>query len=180
MATPNLSPAQITQVSDLVAQYIAAQRSSYSANAVPLSIQESAAISGFFTPQLLADTRLVVLSGVRVPNPAFYPMLRGYGFNNLPDFSTMAATTFSDTVVSHQLFTEGLLFHELVHVEQYRQLGIAKFADLYVRGFLSGGGYFQIPLEQNAYLLGGQYERNPTDRFSVADEVSRWIAENRF
>jgi hypothetical protein len=30
--------------------------------------------------------------------------------------------------------------HELVHVEQYRQLGIPKFADLYVRGFLNAEG----------------------------------------
>jgi hypothetical protein len=41
-------------------------------------------------------------------------------------------------VVSHQPFNHGLLFHELVHVEQYRQLGIQQFANLYVRGFLRG------------------------------------------
>jgi len=45
---------------------------------------------------------------------------------------------------------DGLLFHELVHVEQHRQLGIPRFADLYVRGFLSGGSYEAIPLEVNA------------------------------
>jgi hypothetical protein len=50
-----------------------------------------------------------------------------------------------------QPFTDGLLFHELVHVEQYRQLGIPRFAELYVRTFLSGGGYDGIPLEINAY-----------------------------
>ena len=38
-------------------------------------------------------------------------------------------------------FTDGLLFHELVHVQQYRQLGIPRFSEFYVRGFLSGGGY---------------------------------------
>jgi hypothetical protein len=63
------------------------------------------------------------------------------GFTNLPNFSTMAAVTFCDVVVSHQPFTYGLQFHKLVHVEQYRQLGIPRFAELYVRGFLSGGGY---------------------------------------
>ncbi len=92
----------------------------------------------------------------------------------------MAAITFSDTVVSHEPFTNGLLFHELVHVEQYRQLGIERFSDLYVRGFLKGGGYFEIPLERNAHLLGARFEQNPADRFSVADEVFTWITENRF
>jgi hypothetical protein len=83
-------------------------------------------------------------------------------------------------VVSHEPFTDGLLFHELVHVEQYRQLGIPRFAELYVRGFLKGGGYDGIPLEVNAYMLGGRYESNPAQRFSMADEVPQWIAEGTF
>jgi len=62
----------------------------------------------------------------------------------------MAAISFCDVVVSHEPFTDGLLFHELVHVEQHRQFGIPRFADLYVRGFLSGGSYEAIPLEVNA------------------------------
>jgi hypothetical protein len=56
-------------------------------------------------------------------------MLRGLGFKNLPDQSTMAAITFCDVVVSHEAFSNGLLFHELVHVEQYRQLRIPRFSD---------------------------------------------------
>ena len=92
----------------------------------------------------------------------------------------MAAITFFDTVVSHETFTDALLFHELVHVEQYRQLGVPKFADLYLRGFVNRGGYFEIPLEQQAYMLGRQYEEKPARNFSVADEVARWITEGRF
>ncbi len=65
-----------------------------------------------------------MLQGERVANPEFYPMLRSLGFNNLPDQSTMGAITFSDVVVSHGPFSNGLLFHELIHVEQYGQLGI--------------------------------------------------------
>jgi len=82
--------------------------------------------------------------------------------------------------VSHGPFSDGLLFHELVHVEQYRQLGIPRFAELYVLGFLNGGDYDHIPLERNAYELGGRYESNPAQQFSVADEVARWLAEGRF
>ena len=102
------------------------------------------------------------------------------GFTNLPDQSTMAAITFSDTIVAHVQFTNDLLFHELVHVEQYRQLGTPKFSDLYVRGFLNGGGYEGIPLELNAYQLGDQYRRDPASRFSVAETVANWIVEERF
>ena len=128
----------------------------------------------------MLDTRLLVLTESRVENPPFYVPLRRMGFTNLPSFSTMTAVTFRDVVVSHQPFSDGLLFHELVHVEQYRQFSTPRFAELYVRGFLSGGGYEGIPLEINAYDLGGRFERNPQRRFSVADEVGAWIREGKF
>ncbi len=170
MAVPQLSPELIAEVSSLVAAYIKAQREKALPFAVPLSPAQRASMDGFFLPQVL-DTRLLVLTESRVENPPFYVPLRRMGFTNLPSFSTMAAVTFCDVVVSHQPFTDGLLFHELVHVEQYRQLGIARFAELYVRGFLSGGGHDGIPLEIKAYGLGGRFERSQRPRFSVADEV---------
>ena len=176
---PQLTAEQISQVAGLVAQYINGQRTRYAPRAVPLSGQQKDAMGGFFSPELLADARVVVLVRERVANPEFYPLLRGMGFDNLPDQSTMGAITFSDTVVSHGPFTDGLLFHELVHVEQYRRLGVDEFSRLYVSGFLSGG-YDGIPLERNAYTLGGLYEAAPARRFSVADEVAKWIAEGRF
>src|SRR5260370_24313951 len=107
-------------------------------------------------------------------------MLGSWGFKHLPVQSAMAAITFCEVVVSHEPFSNGLLFHELVHVEQYRQLGIPRFSELYVRGFLNGGSYEAIPLEVNAYTLGGRFEQNPANRFPVEDEVRRWIAEGRF
>jgi hypothetical protein len=83
-------------------------------------------------------------------------------------------------VVAQQKFTPELLFHELVHVEQYRQLGIERFASLYVRGFLAGGGYDGIPLELNAYSLGERFARDPAGRFSVSEVVAEWVRGNRF
>jgi len=179
MATPKLTPDQIAQVSGLVSQYITAQRQKYGSRAIPVSAQQKAAMAGFFSTQLLDCTRLLVLQGERVSNPEFYPMLKGLGFTHLPDQSGMGAITFSDVVVSHEPFRDGLLFHELVHVEQYRQLSIPRFSELYVRGFLSGGSYEAIPLEVNAYTLEGRFEGNPASQFSVADEVRKWAVEGR-
>jgi hypothetical protein len=180
MPSPQLTADQIAEVSSLVAVYINAQREKALPLAVPLSPEQRASMDGFFLQQLLDTTRLKVLTESRVENPPFYVPLRRMGFTNLPSFSTMAAVTFCDVVVSHQPFSDGLLFHELVHVEQYRQLGIQRFAELYVRGFLSGGGYDGIPLEINAYDLGGRFERSPLARFSVADEVVACVREGRF
>jgi hypothetical protein len=69
-------------------------------------------------------------------------------------------------------------FHELAHVEQYRQLGIPQFSELYVRGFLNGGSYEAIPLEVNAHTLEGRFEANHHQRFSVEGEVRKCYAES--
>jgi hypothetical protein len=179
LSSPQLTPDQIAEISSLVAGYIRAQREKALPLALPLSPAQRASMDGFFLPEVL-DTRLLVLTESRVENPPFYVPLRRMGFSNLPSFSTMAAVTFCDVVVSHQQFSDGLLFHDLVHVEQYRQLGISRFAELYVRGFLSGGGYDGIPLEINAYGLGDRFERSPRTRFSVADEVGAWVRDDKF
>ena len=173
---PQLRPDQIAQVSGLVSQCISTQREKYAPRAVRLSAHQKSAMGGFFSPGLQDGTRLLILRGERVGNPDFYPMLRSLGFNNLPDQSTMGAITFSDVVVSHEPFSNGLLFHELVHVEQYRQLGIWRFSELYVRGFLNNGKYEAIPLEVNAYALQGRFEANPAQGFSVAEEVEQLCA----
>jgi hypothetical protein len=177
---PQLTPDRIAQISGLVAQYISTQRQKYAPRAVPLSTQQKASMAGFFSQQLLNGNRLVVLQGEQVPNPEFYPMLRNLGFDNLPDQLTTGAITFYDVVVLHEPCTPGPLFHELVHVEQYRQLGIPRFSELYVRGFLNGGSYEAIPQEMNAYTLGERFERKPVRRFSVADEVHNWVVEGKF
>lgn len=176
---PRLTPDQIAQVSGLVSQYITSQRGKYAPRSVPLSAPQRAPLEPFFSREVLDSVRVLVLESERVPNPEFYPMLRGLGFKNLPDQSAMGAITFGDVVVSHEPFSDGLLFHELVHVEQYRQLGIPRFSDLYVCGFLNGGSYEAIPLEVNAYTLEDRFRRDPRRAFSVQAEVAQWHAEGR-
>jgi hypothetical protein len=179
MATPKLAPDEIAEVSRLVAGYILAQRDTYASRAVPLSGQQRAALAPFFSPELLGNTRVLVLAAERVANPDFYPMLRAMGFENLPDQSAMAAITFHDVVVAHEPFSPSLLFHELVHLEQYCQVGVPRFAELYVRGFLNGGSYEAIPLEVNAYTLEDRFRKDPNQGFSVRQEVAKWITEGR-
>ncbi len=98
----------------------------------------------------------------------------------LPNFSLMAAITFVDTIVSHEPFTDRLLFHELVHVVQYQKLGLPEFAAKYVRGFLNGGSYEAIPLEVNAYELEARFAAEPAMPFSAEAEVRAWIDGGRF
>jgi len=180
MPPPKLSPEQINQVSASVAEYIASQRDRFRERATNLSPAKKSALKEFFRSDLLEATRILVLETERIANPPFYPALRSIGFTNLPDFAFMAAVTFKDVIVSHEPFSSGLLFHEFVHAEQYRQLGIPCFADLYGRGFLAGGGYDGIPLEINAYALGARFESAPHTPFSVESEVSSWTKHSKF
>jgi hypothetical protein len=61
----------------------------------------------------------------------------------------------------HEAFSDGLLFHDLVHVEQYRQLGIPGFSEFYVREFLDGGSYEAVPqLSSNCEVVELPSEAN--------------------
>lgn len=169
--------ARILFVPALVTRYIKTQRNKFLFQASPLTSAQRDIMSGFFSRDLLDLARVVVLDGIRLKNPPFHGLLKTLGFSNLRDLSEVSAITFDYVIVSHQSLTDALLFHELVHVEQYRQLGIRRFSELYARGFLTGGG---IPLESNAYELGGRFEANHQDRFSVAEVVAQLIQQNKF
>jgi hypothetical protein len=175
MDMPQLTAAQIQEISALVANYIREQRGYFAGRVVNLLAALKLPLVPFFRPDVLNTTRVVELQNERVANPNFYPMLENLGFTDLPDFSTMAAITFNDVIVSHQPLNPGLLFHELIHVEQYRQLGVNRFAELYVKGFLEGGCYEAIPLELNAYGLEGNFRKAPHRGFSVEHEVAAWL-----
>jgi hypothetical protein len=175
-----LALARTLRVPAIVARYITSQRDRFSPQAVPLNEAQTSAMSGFFSPPLLKAVRTVVLDGVRLKNPPFRGTLKRLGFSDFRDLSQICAITFDHVVVSHESFTDVLLFHELVHVEQYRQLGIRRFSELYVRGFLVGGGYDGIPLEVNAYELCERFEANPREQFSVAQVVEQWIRDGKF
>ncbi len=176
---PQLSSTQVQWVVDQVRDYILGERERYSPRCLPLAESEVLVLRGFFPDDLLTNVRTCVLQQERMENPAFYRQVRRWGILNVLDFEDMAAITLMDIVVSHVPFDERLLFHELVHVVQYRMLGPEEFARRYVHGFLSGGGYENIPLEEQAYALDGRFALAPDKVFSVEDEVQTWLEEGR-
>ncbi len=182
MPLPKLNPAQIQRVIQRVTEYIERQRQTYRPSALALDPNKLAAMRPFFPASTLEAARLAVLVGDWVGNPPFYGKLVRMGFeaDSLPNFAFMTAITFVDTVVSHEPFTNSVLFHELVHVVQYQKLGLIEFAAKYVRGFLGGGSYEAIPLEMNAYELEARFAAKPTNSFLVADEVEKWIDSDKF
>jgi hypothetical protein len=177
MPAPKLVPNQVEQLTDWVATYIAGQRSYFQERAQAISAGHVSALEPFFPKEILS---LVRVAQGRASEPPFYSQLRALGIRNAPPFSSMAGITFEDVVVHVQPLTTSLLFHELVHAVQYKHLGLNGFAKLYVRGFLTGGSYEEIPLEKQAYGLEDRFSRNPTRPFSVEDDVTHWIRGDKY
>lgn len=83
---PQITHAQIEEVSGLVANYIRTQRQAFVGRATVLPAPLQFKVNSFFRAEVLNSTRVVVLENEKVANPDFYPMLQGLGFTNLLDF----------------------------------------------------------------------------------------------
>jgi len=136
----------------------------------PISAEVRTQLQEFFPDAILEDARIVQAA---MPEPRFYSLVRLLGINGLLEMSSIGAITLIDVIAYPERLDRSTLFHELVHVAQYRVLGLRRFADLYVRGFLNGGGYDGIPLEQQAYELEERSRRSPKEVFSVEQDVIR-------
>ena len=131
-----------------------------------------------FDLKLLRTTRIFASASLPIPEVPFRRFVERLGLS-VPSAATIAAITFDDVVAVRDELTLRLLFHELVHVVQYRQLGVHSFARQYVSGFLSQGSYEDIPLEQCAYVLEERFARG-TGAFRVEFEVRKWLARDGF
>jgi hypothetical protein len=89
-----------------------------------------------------------------------FPPVTDFG---LPEFEPLAASpragvTFGSMYFLHPAHTApGIHFHELVHVVQWRVLGVADFLQTYVVG-LAQHGYERSPLEAIAFELQDAFE----------------------
>jgi hypothetical protein len=102
------------------------------------------------------------------------------GCQNLPDLQHQASVTFMDVVVFNEKITERALFHGLVHATQVQVLGVERYAELFVRGFLKAKSYFMVPIKAHAFALDCQFAENRERGFSVETEVVRWLEQGRY
>ena len=179
------SPAPLTQeriaeAIDLVSAYLRDQRELYFHSAAPLTQHQKALMWPYFSPALLEQVRIVQLNGDRVPNPPFYAKARALGFANLPEVTHMHSLTFLDVVVFNEKITERCLFHGLVHAVQFAVLGIERYTELFVRGFINTKLHFSVPLEAHAFSLESKFMGSSAHRFSVEDQVRLWVRQNRY
>jgi hypothetical protein len=179
-SAPKLSEEQAAEISASIASYLREQRNRFLPSGTPLSAQRKAILQPYFSPALLGRTRIVELEGAGIPDPPFYAKAKELGFSNLPNFSQMESLTFLEVVVFNEKITDSALFHALVHAVQFQVLGLQRYADLMVRGFLRTNAHFTVPLEAHAFALESKFARNGSSGFSVEEQVRLWIREGRY
>src|SRR5206468_435708 len=135
MPRPQLSNAQISHLSKLAADFIQQQRDKNYATSRPMTEAQLEPFRRFFPDEILRGTRFC---SATIEDPPFYPSVKAMGITGLPVAKDSAAITYIDVIVAQQKFTDRLRFHEMVHAVQYRVMGLEKFAEAYVRGFLTG------------------------------------------
>ena len=174
-----LSEDRVREGIDRVCCWLRQQREHYFASAVPLTGQHQDLMGHYFSASLLDQVRMVELEGQRLPNPPFYEEAKAL-LANLPDITHMASLTFLDVVVFNEKLTERSLFHALVHAVQFQVLGLERYAQLWVRGFVDTKFHFTVPLEAHAFSLESKFVRPGAERFSVEDEVRLWLKQGRY
>ncbi len=171
---------KIAEAARRVAQYLRQQREEFLPQSVWLADDYKRLVVRFFNPGLLQSVRVVTLNNRRIPNPPFYDEAKGLGLTNLPEVTHMTSLTFEDVLVFHGEITPRSLFHALVHAAQFSVLGLERYTELFVRGFLRTGSHITVPLEAQAFTLESKFANEPTEPFSVEEKVWLWNNQGRY
>ena len=170
----------IEALSTLLQEYWLQEKLHYEPSGRPLTPDAQGLFGNFYSPFLLRNTRIVELKDSRIATPPFFARARAMGLSNLPDISHQASMTFLNVIVFQEKISNRLLFHGLVHVAQAHVLGVERYAELFIRGFLRTRSYFMVPLKSHAFAMDLRFAQHPSDYFSVEAEIRRWVKEGRY
>ena len=158
--------------------WVKKQRDLHRLSSTPLEPDVASVMEPFFGSDVVSSVRLRTVP--EIPNPDSYDELKAAKQPIPLDFRDMTGIAYSDTVLFSDKILAGLrpslglVFHELVHVVQYRLLGVDEFISQYIRGWAENGMVYRaIPLEVQAYDLQERFERKPSSTFSVEREIAR-------
>ena len=182
MTDPNRLNTQelVSYLAENAGHWIESQRVQHRVHADSLPDTTLAALSGFFEKGTLDRTRIRHVPSIE--NPPFYKEFEEAGEAFPLDFTVWAAITFGDVILVNGEQVPGppshsVVFHEMVHVVQYDELGIHEFARRYVTPFVqSRFNYMSIPLESVAFDLQGRFEERSGDPFSAEEEIRSRIS----
>ena len=165
-------------------RWVERNRSRHRHAAGPISAEALRVLAPFFPAETLAAARIAIVPRLSVSR--LLGLARRLGIAAV-DVDRILGITLLDTIVvprhrSDPAAADGMplstRFHELVHVEQARQLGTRGFVERYLRGWLDADRRYEaIPLERDAYALARRFQAAPNEPFDVAGEVARLLAK---
>lgn len=169
-----MTPQKIDQLVILASEWVKQQRAVHRPHGAPLQEQELEVLNAYYDPVDLEVARVRVVPQIENPpwRDAVAAQLQAEGYPAI-DFRHMEGITFVDTVLVSQVRGPRskedilpLLIHEMVHVVQYRLLGLERFMHDYVWGLANNGfKYLSIPFEVQAYAIQGRAAKG--ERFRV-------------
>ena len=177
--SPEPSGAQVRQAAYWLSTYLREQRELYLPSAYPLSQRLKALLWPYFSGEVLERSRILELHGARMASPRFFAKVRALGFEP-PEISHIDSRTFLDVAVFNEQLDERSLFHALVHAVQIQVLGLERYVELWVSGFVRTRAYFTVPLEAHAFSLASKFMGPTQETFSVVDHVLRWVIDERY
>jgi hypothetical protein len=180
--SPKMTETEIVTLVAEAVSWLDQMRARYRPVATSLDEPQKTMMRPFFPAELLERVRVADLSatGEHVPYPAFYSRVRAGGSRVLPDPAHLSSIPLIDLAAFGQKPNARTLFHVLVHITQFMILGVERFVELYVRGLNEKGSYILVSLVGQAYELDTRFTKDPSDTFSVAEEVRKWAQSGRY
>ena len=140
----------------------------------PASESGHVRLGSYLPSAFLTETRFVIVDTIPFPPVSVY---------GLPEFQVMAEMSMAGITFGNMYFlhpshaTEGVHFHELVHVVQWRTLGVRRFLLTYALGILQHG-YEASPLEAIAFDYQARFDRGLAVP-PVVENVARHAEQTR-
>jgi hypothetical protein len=143
------------------------QRSIHRPTARAFSEAERNKLSGFWSREMLDRVRLKEVEKIEIPQDLSQILSPGF-----------IGITFVDTILL-RISLDNIHFHELVHVAQFRVLGIQGFASAFAAGVASGVPYHENPLEKQALELEARFMKSPNQSFDAYQEVLSGLTKRK-
>ncbi len=168
-------------------QWLESQRCFFRLHARSLTPRERDPLGSYFSAFVLDSVRVHFLESFdELERPPLYRQVES-SKGTLPiDFSRITGLTLRDTILLSQQHLpvrsdfSGVLFQECVHVCQFNVLGVNKFLEEYIRGWLDSGKTHElIPLESAAYNLRLLFESGVGTPVLVDDLVAESLSACR-
>ncbi len=180
-----LTPAEIERLETGLSEWVRDERDRHRDRALPLSSAQRRLFEPYFSRSVLDGARIAVVERFR--NPEVFRLFDRLGEPYPLDLAHASGLALIDTILvagpvarngaARFEPSEGLLFHELVHLTQYEELGFEEYMRRYVAGWAREDfEYRRIAQERQAYALTVRFlraRRSETESFQVPAEVRR-------